>query len=85
VRPPLPKALQGRNSHQRQGYRHRQDEGTYGTTPAVVVRSDYEPHPVCDEEQGNQEAGQRNQTRAGQSVTSSGVMRVPLTLRTIME
>jgi hypothetical protein len=85
VPPPPPKALEGRNRHQRQRYRQREDERTDGTTPAVVVRSDYKPYPVGDEEQGNQEAGQRNQTHAGQSVTNSGVIRVALTLRTIME
>ena len=56
-----------------------------GTPPAVVVGSRYEPRAVCNEEQRNQQAGQCSETHAGQRVTSSGVIRVPLMLRTIIE
>jgi hypothetical protein len=83
---PLSKAPHGGNRHRGEGYREAEDKRTDGPPPAVVVGSRYEPHPVCnEEEQGNQKGGHRSETHAGQSVTSSGVIRVPLTLRTIIE
>ena len=78
-------SAQDPNRPQKQEYRQAEGERTDGATPAVVVRSGYEPHPVRNEEQGNQRADHRRETHAGQRVTSSGVIRDPLTLRTIIE
>jgi hypothetical protein len=76
---------QGPERPQKQGYREDENQRADGTTAAVVVRSDDEPHPVGDEGQSDEEPGHCGKPKAGQSVISSGVIRVPFTLRTIIE
>lgn len=83
--PMSPRALEGGKRHQKYGHREHENKCAGGTTPAVVVRGGHKPHAVCDEGHSDEEPGHRGETPAGQSVTSSGVSRVPLMLRTIIE
>src|SRR6266550_2930755 len=79
------RVLEGPIGSQQEGHHEDENECANGTTPAVVVRSGYQPRAVCDEGHSDEERGRRSETHAGQSVTSSGVSRVPRMLRTIIE